>query len=99
MPRAAVLVFACAMACPHATLSQQLPATGLKTCDAFLASYLVCVRQAGKAADRLVARARAIEVDLRDPATRPVHENICTLGLSVARNIQAQGGCKSAPQM
>ena len=99
MPRATVLMFACAIACPHAALSQELPATGLKACDAFLASYLTCVRQAGKAADRLVARARAIEEDLRDPATRPVHENICALGLSVARNIQAQGGCKGTPQM
>ena len=99
MPRATLLMIACAMALPHAGHSEELPATGLKACDAFLASYLVCVRQAGKSTDRLVARARAIEEDLRDPATRAVHENICVLGLSVARNIQAQGGCKAAPQM
>ena len=99
MPHATALLIACALAFPHAALAQELPATGLKICDEFLASYLTCVRQAGKAADRLVARARAIEEDLRDPATRPVHENICALGLSVARNIQAQGGCKGTPQM
>ena len=99
MPHAIALLIACALAFPHAALAQELPATGLKICDEFLASYLTCIRQADKKADRLVARARAIEEDLRDPATRPVHENICALGLSVARNIQARGGCKSAPQM
>ena len=96
MGRAAALLFAVALGAPHIAGAQTgsgLPATGLEVCDEFLLSYLACIRQARKGTERITARAREMEVDMRDPATRTVYENICALGLSVARNIQAQGGC------
>ena len=80
-------------------LAQSAPPTGLSVCDDYLAAFLVCLaqRDEGEASARhtgkIAAMAKEIRDDLEDPATKPLYENVCAVGLSVARNITARGGC------